>query len=260
MKLDDKLVKELQNNEQIIHVVPAQELQQEWEWATTKDGVKTGAGFVSPFLDSIVAAKLIRNFGFMTSGKVLIKQYKGKEYVIFKGMPGVRKVFKGTRYLTNNPNVVRMAIGPKGIIKSVKGGFVITMVLSVGIELFDYIIRDTATLSELLGTVTSDLIKIGLSSIAGAVAGLTVGSAAVIGSIAAAPLIAAIAVGVVTGYLLDKLDKRIGATNALIRGYEQIGIKLDEIKWEINRNINYLEDNPWMIPCLFGPCTGIRGY
>jgi hypothetical protein len=257
MNLEDKLVTELKNNEQIIHVMPFAELQQEWDGL--KDSVKDVANYVAPAKDASVAAKLLSDFG-ISPGKVLVKQYAGKDYVIFKGLPGNRKVFKGTRYLAKNPNVVRMAVGPKGVMKAVKGGFVLTVVLSVGIEVFDYIIRDNATLSELLGTVTGDLVKIGLSTIAGAVAGLVVGSAAVIGSVAAAPLIAAIAVGVATGYFLDKIDSRFGATQALIRGYKQIGINLREIEYEINRNINYLEKNPWMIPCLFGPCPGVLGY
>jgi hypothetical protein len=257
MNLEDKLIKELQSNEKIVHVLPLSELQQEWE--AVKGSVKKTAGYVTPVMDATVAAKLINDFG-VSTGKVVIKQYAGKEYVIFKGLPGNRKVFKGTRYLAKNPKVVRMAIGPKGVVKAVKGGFVITVVLSVGIEVFDYLIRDNATLSELLGTVTGDLVKIGLSAIAGAVAGMVVGSAAVIGTVAAAPLIAAVAVGIATGYLLDKIDSRFGATQALIRGYKQIGINLKEIEWEINRNMNYLERNPWMIPCLFGPCPGVRGY
>ena len=58
-----------------------------------------------------------------------------------------------------------------------------------------YFIRDEATLSALIGRVTSDLFKIGVSSIAAVTAGLFAGSAAVIGGVAAAPLIAAIAVG-----------------------------------------------------------------
>lgn len=257
MNLEKKLVTELQNNEQTIHVLPLAELQQEWE--AVKGSAKNVANYIAPTIDATVAARLISEFGIST-GKVIVKKYAGKDYVIFKGLPGNRKIFKGNRYLTKNPKVVRMAVGPKGVVKAVKGGFVITVVLSVGIEVFDYIIRDNAALSELLGTVTGDLIKIGLSAIAGAVGGLVVGSAAVIGSVAAAPLIAAVAVGIATGYLLDKIDSRFGATQALIRGYKQIGIDLKNIEYEINRNINYLEDNPWMITCLFGPCSGVRGY
>ena len=112
----------------------------------------------------------------------------------------------------------------------------------------------------MLGVVTTDLIKIGLSSIAGAVAGLLVGSMVTVGTVAAAPFIAAIAVGIVTGLALDEIDERLGATQALIRAYKKIGIRLDEIKYETSKNLNYLEKNPQLIPCLFGPCFGVKGY
>lgn len=257
MNLEDKLVQELQKNEKVVHILSAEGLQQEWE--ARKGQVKTGAGYVSPAMDAATAAKLLREFG-ISAEMVIMREYAGKQYVIFKGYAGLRQVFKGTRYLATNPKVVRMAVGPKGIAKSVKGGFVVTVVLSVGIEVFDYFVRDTATLPQLLGTVTADLIKIGVSAIAAAVAGLAVGSAAVLGSVAAAPLIAAIAVGVVTGMLLDRIDARFGATQALIRGYEQIGLTLKNMQMEINRTLNYFDRHPEAVYCIFGPCDMIMGY
>ena len=99
----------------------------------------------------------------------------------------------------------------------------------------------------------------GISSIAAAVAGCAVGSAAIVGSIAAGPLIAAVAVGIITGLVLEEIDKHIGATNALITAYARMSISLREIKSDINRNLKFLERNPQYIPCLFGPCS-VRGY
>jgi len=249
MNVEEKLVQELKENEQVIQVVPYDELKEEWR--ALKPHAKTLAGYASSANDSFVAAKLLREFG-IQSNKVIVKSYAGKQYVVFKGYPGARKIFRGTRYLTANPKVVRMAIGPKGIAKSVRGGFVITVVLSIGVEVFDYLIRDTATLSKLLGTVTGDLIKIGISSIAGAVAGLAVGASAVVGSVAAAPIIMAIAVGVITGYVLNKLDKKLGATAALIDMYAKMGKNLSEIEYEAARWYEYFEANPTEIMRLFG--------
>jgi len=257
MNLDEKLVNELKENEHVVQLVSVERLIQAWE--ERKGAIKTGVGYASPVMDVTLASKLISEFG-LSAQRVLLRTYAGKQYVIFKGFAGQRKILTGTRYLAANPKVIRMAVGPKGILKSVKGGFVLTAVLCTGVDVFDYFIRDSATLHELLGTLTSDLTKIGLSAIAAAVAGLAVGSAAVIGSVAVAPLIAAIAVGVATGFVLDEIDKRLGATQALIEAYRGVGLRLDEIKWEINRNLNYLERNPQFIPCLFGPCTVVRGY
>lgn len=67
---------------------------------------------------------------------MVIKEYLGKKYVLFKGLAGQRKALKGRRYLAQNPKVVRMAVGPTGVVKSVKGGFILSAVLSVGIEVF----------------------------------------------------------------------------------------------------------------------------
>lgn len=265
MNRKQELINELQQNEHIIHVLPVEELEK--EYIEYKKTTKTVLQHVAPAKDAAWAARLIYEVGGITPGQVKIKQYANKQYVIFKGRPGDRRIFKGTRYLTDHPTVVRMAVGPKAIVKSAKGGFVLTAVLCVGIEIFDYIIRDTALLSELLGTITGDLIKIGLSSIAGLAAGIAVGSAAIIGTTAAAPIIAAIAVGLLVGLALDEIDEHFGATQALIRAYSRLGHALEEIKsdieaakYEINRNLNFLERNPQFIPCLFGPCAGIRGY
>lgn len=253
MNAEEKLVQELSKNEQVVQIVPFDELKKEWE--ALKPGVKTIAGYAAPVNDSVLAMKLLHEFG-VKPEKVQIKTYAGKQYVIFKGHAGLRKIFRGTRYLTSNPKVVRLAVGPKGVVKAVKGGFVLTVVLSVGIEIFDFFIKDTATLSHLLGTITSDIVKIGVSSIAGAAAGLAVGSAAVLGSVAAAPIIAAIAVGIITGYVLNKIDSKLGATAALIKAYEKLGIKLREIEYEANRWYNYFESNPSAIMRLFGGSGG----
>lgn len=248
MNLQGMLVKDLQANEQVVQIVTLDDLINEY-----KSTAKKLANWVAPALDAIAVAKIINELGFSTN-KVVIKTYAGKKYIIFKGTSGNRKVLRGTRYLVSNPKVVRMAVGPKGLAKSIKSGFVITTVLSVGIEVFDFFIKDSSTLSELLGTVSADLIKIGLSTIAATVAGMLVGASAILGSIAAAPLIAAVAVGVLTGLLLDRIDDRFGATRALIEGYKQMGENLDAMVEEFNRGMNAIEKNPSLIECLFAPC------
>ena len=258
MNYEQKLVNDLRNNEKIVQVIDADDLRREYE--ARKGNIKKILGYSASFVDSVAATKLLVELGYKPE-QLVIKQYaNGKNYVIFKGYAGNRSIFRGTRYLTSNPQIIRIAVGPKGILKSAKSGFVLSFVLSVSIEIFDYLINDNATLSKLLGTMSTDLIKIGIGAIAGAAAGVAVGSAAVIGTIAAAPLIAAIVVGVIVGRILDEIDSRYGATHALIKAYKRIGVSLDEIAYEFNRNLNWLERHPHLVPCLIGPCSGIRGY
>lgn len=168
MNKKNELLRKLQNNEHILQVIPFDKFKKEWE--TVKGALKSTAQSLSPTKDTLTAVQLLKDFGL--TGKLVLKEYGGKTYVILKGVPGSRKIFRGTRYLASNPKVVRMAVGPKGISKSVKGGFVLTIILCTGIEIFNYVINDRATLAELCGNITSDLIKIGISSICAAVAGL----------------------------------------------------------------------------------------
>ena len=220
MDKKDQFISELRSNEHIVQIISWDKLSEEWE---AKKGIaKTGANYVSPAIDSFTAARILKEFGL--SGKVVMRRYAGKDYVIFKGYPGLRNIFRGTRYSATHPTVVRTAIGPKGVIDKVKGGFVLSVVLCAGVNIFDFFIRDEATLCELLGTMSSDLIKIGVSSIAAAVAGLAAGSVAVLSGVAAAPLIVAIGVGILTTLVLDHVDERTGATRALIQAYEEAGL------------------------------------
>jgi hypothetical protein len=75
-------------------------------------------------------------------------------------------------------------------------------------------------------------------------------------SVAAAPLIAAIAVGVLAAMLLNHIDEKYGATKALIKAYEKIDVDLNAIADEYRRGMNAIERNPQLIKCLFAPCGG----
>jgi len=256
MNYKRKLVTHLNNNEEVIQIVSVEDLEKEYQ--ELKKNVKTVALATAPVKDSVDATRLVKAFG-IRPNKVIMKSYNGKRYVILKGYPGDRTLLKGTKYLASNPKVVRMAIGPKGIINSAKMGFVITAVLSVSIEVYNYLLKDSVTLSQLLGTITGDLIKIGITSIVAAIAGIAAGTVAVIGTSVAAPFIIAIAVGIVIGYVLDKIDDKIGATHALIQAYSKIGIELHKIEYEFSRNMKRLEKDPQLITCFFRSCP-IRGY
>lgn len=48
------------------------------------------------------------------TGRVVLKKVNGKQYVIFKGRPGTRSFFKGTRYLATSPKVVPYGCAREG--------------------------------------------------------------------------------------------------------------------------------------------------
>jgi hypothetical protein len=281
MNLEEKLKQDLNSNHQIVHIMSVDGLISEWKdrkghsnfkqgsnkaiskrkaisnnpTLSNRENWKFATSLAAPTVDAITITKLLKDFG-LAPDKLRIKTYGGKKYIIFKGLPGNRKVFKGTRYLLSNPKVISMGISPKGIAKSVKLGALITVVSSVGLEAYYHFIKDETTLSYFLGTVTGDLVKIGLSAIASVAAGIAVGGLAVVGTSVAIPLIAAVFVGFVVGSILDKVDERFGITEALIKTYKQIGIKLAEMEYEMNQFERATRKNPEILFCLFGPCDG----
>lgn len=247
-----ELVRDLQKNEHVLCIVPLNDLIKEFQ--AQKDTAKNLSGLVSPVMDAVTAGKLLKELG-ASPDKVVFKHYQGTKYVIFKGHPGKRSIFKGTRYLTTNPLIVRMAIGPTGIKNSVKAGFVISVVMSTTIEVFNYFISKTTLLPELLGTITADLTKAALSSVAAATVALKIGSAAIIGG-AAAPIIVAIVVGLAANWILNRLDERYGVTKALIAAYEDIGIEWANIKNGMQREFKQATPTNQQLMCYFKPCYG----
>ncbi|MCP4113914.1 MAG: hypothetical protein GY737_00645 [Desulfobacteraceae bacterium] len=137
-----------------------------------------------------------------------------------KGYPGLRKVLTGTKYGMKNPKVISMGLGKAGAVTAAKQGGILTIFLLTGYRVIDHMLTDESTLTQLVGTLTTDIIKIGIAtgaSIATAtfVAGIT--------TIAIGPIVAVIFVGVAGSYLLDSADKRYEITKRIIAGLDEIG-------------------------------------
>ena len=153
--------------------------------------------------------------------KYVIKEMGGKQYIIFKGYAGLRRLITGTRYLADNTKLASIGIGKMGALKSVKGGMVLSLFLCVGFRALEQLLNDQATWHDFVGGLAADLTKVAIAGAAGMIAACLVGGAATVGTIAVGPLFAAVAVGVVVGLALDALDDKIGFTRALIVGLRE---------------------------------------
>ncbi|MEG3086762.1 hypothetical protein [Sphingomonas sp. PB4P5] len=180
-------------------------------WRDYADNWHTIANYFSATDDAMLIRKLVRETGIR--GRCYFKSYNGKLHVVFKGYPGLRRVLTGTRYGALHPKVVGLGIGKAGVAKSVKGGTIVSIVLLTAWNIIDYVIRDDATLGQLLGGIAGDVSK---ALIAGGV-GYAVGSAAVaLGmTVAAGPLVIAVVVGLGVGWALDAIDKKYRFTERL---------------------------------------------
>lgn len=196
-------------------VIPDDPEVQELIWTVTGQvagNVATGQSVVS-------VGRLLRDFRGL--GRYVEKSYNGMNYIIFKGYAGLRFVFTGTRYLADNPKIVSMGIGRLGVRSSVMAGAKLTVALVGAVRIAEYLLRDEATLGRLIGSLATDVVKIGAASAIGyAVGALVAGAGVVSTGFVSGPLIACLIAGGVAGLKLDDLDSEYGITEKLVAQME----------------------------------------
>jgi len=122
-----------------------------------------------------------------------------------------------------NAKVVQMGLGKYGAVQAAKGGGVLTIVLISVYRVIDYFLTDSATLNQLIGTLATDVVKVGLA-IGALIAAVTfVASTGFV--IAFGPLIAAIAFGVGVAMLLEYADEKFKITEKIILALDEISEK-----------------------------------
>jgi hypothetical protein len=80
-------------------------------------------------------------------------------------------------------------------------------------------LTDQATLSQLVGTLATDIVKVGIATAA------SIGAAVVMGgfTLAVGPILAVVAVGFGVSMLLEYSDNSLGITNRVIAGLDELG-------------------------------------
>jgi hypothetical protein len=197
-------------------------------WQKLKGKAETGASYYASADDLRTLSKLVGDLGGFAT-KAYVKTYGGKPHIILKGHPGLRRVLTGTKYGINNPKVITMGLGKAGAIHAAKSGGILSVVLLSAYRVADYFLTDQATLSQLIGSLATDVVKIGIATGA-SIAAATVVSAAF--TVAIGPIVAVVIVGVATSMLLTALDDRYGITDKLIAGLDEVG---DDVNYYIKR-------------------------
>jgi len=239
--------RQLKNNQHELYVVSFDEMDNLFKssskyelikerWESIRDGALTGANYGSSGADSLLLAKLIADIGFFT--EVNIKSYAGNPHIIIKGHPGLRKIFTGTKYGIQHPKVVKMGLSRAGAVSLAKRGGVLTIVLLTGFRVIDHVLTDHSTLSRLIGTIATDVVKVGMV-VGASIAGAALGS--FVFTIAVGSLLAAIAVGVATSFILDSIDEQYDITEHVIHGAEELGQIPEEIRKAIQLKRKQLE-------------------
>ena len=122
-----------------------------------------------------------------------------------------------------NAKVIKMGLDKYGAVQAAKGGGLLTIVLVTEFRVIDYFLTDSATLNQLIGTLATDVIKVGLATGASIAAATFVASTGFV--IAFGPLIAAIAFGVGVAMLLEYADKKFKITEKILLALDEISEK-----------------------------------
>ena len=213
-------------------------------WQKFKSKAQVGASYYASADDLRTLSKLIGDLGGFAT-KAYVKTYGGKPHIILKGHPGLRRVLTGTKYGIKNPKVVTMGLGKAGAIHAAKAGGILSVVLLTGYRVTDYFLTDQTTLSQLIGSLATDIVKVGIAT--GASIAAASGIVALGFTVAIGPIAAVVFVGVATSMALSFVDERYGITNQLIAGLdainEGIDYRLENVKNNISEKVYDLADS-----------------
>lgn len=194
-------------------------------WQKLKSKAEVGASYYASADDLRTLSKLVGDLGGFTT-KAYVKTYNGKPHIILKGYPGLRRVLTGTKYGIKNPKVITMGLGKAGAIHAAKSGGILSVVLLSTYRIADYFLTNNATLSQLIGSLATDVVKIGIAT--GASVAAAYGVVAMGFTIAIGPIAAVVLVGVLTSMALSSLDEHYGITDLVIAGLDDISERIDD--------------------------------
>lgn len=186
-------------------------------WQKIKSKVGLGASYYASADDAVTLAKLVGDLGGI-GARAYIKSYGGKPHIILKGHAGLRTILTSPKYELKNPKVVSMGLGKIGATTAAKQGGILTIVLLSAYRVVDYFLTDQTTLSQLVGTLATDIVKVGIAS------ATAIGAAVVMGgfTLAIGPIVAVVVVGVGMSMLLEYADNSLGITNRVIAGLDEL--------------------------------------
>jgi len=213
-------------------------------WQILKRKTEVGASYYASADDLRTLTKLVGDLGGFNT-KAYVKTYGGKPHIILKGHPGLRRILTGTKYGIKNPKVITMGLGKAGAIHAAKSGGILSVVLLSAYRVTDYFLTDKATLSQLIGSLATDVVKVGFAT------GASIGAAsALVGAgvtLAVGPILAVVIVGVVASIALSVIDEKYRLTDRVIAGLDEMSdgyqSYTEQVKDNLQSNVNKAIDS-----------------
>ncbi len=113
--------------------------------------------------------------------------------------PGIRAHLTGTHYLASNPRLFTIGVGKLEASKAMKGGFVVSLLISVTFHSVDLFLNDQKTWHDLVAGIAVDMAVVGaaIATTFAVTYFATAFAGAIIVTTAAIPLLIVVSVGIV---------------------------------------------------------------
>lgn len=149
------------------------------------------------------------------------KNINGKDWIVIKNFRRYEQtLMKGNKWGANNPRVIKAGLGlndVKGAVRFVRFNVGIEIIVSVGINTADFILRDEATLGEFVGNSAGDIVK-GMATLASA----ALITAAILPATASLLVVGSVFTvsSFIIGKQLDTIDKKTGYSEDFTKAVE----------------------------------------
>ncbi|HDF2342065.1 TPA: PAAR domain-containing protein [Morganella morganii] len=198
------------------------EVLQSWGWKDTKTAwvemTQSGIGQVMVNYgvngkDVVTTSMILVKLGDLGIRATVYINHIGTELIKLTGHPGIRKILNAPVFRLDNTKVVDLGIGKYGLAKSVIEGARLTFYVAAAYRTLDYILNDETSLAKFIGSLATDVVKLGIASVIswGAATAITTLTAVV-----SVPLIVVVAFGLLSAIAPNMLDDKFGVTDKVV--------------------------------------------
>lgn len=241
-----------QNNQDVmlLTIPEAFEVLQSWGWNDTKTAwVETTQSDVGQVLvnygvngkDVVTTSMIISKLGSFGIKATVYINHKGTELIKLTGYPGIRKVLNAPVFALKNPKVVDLGIGKYGLGKSIVEGARLTFYVAAAYRTIDFILNDEAHLAQFIGSLATDILKIGIASAISWGAGAF--AVAYIPFISA-PLVVVVGFGLLAAWGVNKLDNKFGITDKVV-------VYIEAAQQEFVEKAREMEQGLWDLGAMY---------
>ncbi len=167
--------------------------------------------------DIVTTSMVISKLGSLGIKATVEVNHLGHEILKLSGWPNIRKILNAPRFRLDNPKVVDVGIGKYGLKNSIISGARLTFYVAAAYRTVDFILNDETSLSRYIGSLATDIAKIGIASAVSWTAGAITMA---LTSFAVGPLVVTVGVGLFASVGLNYFDDKYKITDRVVAHIE----------------------------------------